>query len=235
MKYIISFFIYISGLISFLILALLVISVTMICKSYKCDKFIKTFSRLFLKTFFIRVKVEGLEKIDPDKPYIFTSNHINIFDVFILTGYIPNITRGVELDRHFEYPIWGTIIKKYGNIPISHSNPRSALKSLDKAKQTFEKGVSIIILPEGHRTRDGNLRPFMKGPFHLAMRAKADIVPTAMIGLYQIKKVTSLLVQPGKVILRIGNVVPYEHYRHLNTSQLRDLIRQKTCELLEER
>lgn len=235
MKYLVSILIYIPGIIGFFTLAVLVIGATLICKPYQCEKFIKLIARLFLKTFFIRVKVVGLDKIDPKKTYIFTSNHVNIFDVFILTGYIPNLTRGVELDKHFEWPIWGTIIRKYGNIPISHSNPKSALKSLEKAKEHFEKGVSIIILPEGHRTRDGKLRPFMKGPFYLATRAQAEIVPTAMLGSYEIKKVTSLLVRPGTVVLKIGDVIPYEQYCHSTTGQLRDLIRQKTEDLLNER
>lgn len=235
MKQLISILVYIPALIGFSILAFFVLLLTFICKPYSCDSFIKLLCRFFLKTSLIRVKVRGREKVDPQKTYIFMSNHVNIFDVFILTGYIPNLTRGVELDKHFHWPIWGPMIRRYGNIPISHTNPRSALVSLEKARETFKKGVSIIILPESHRTRDGNLLPFKKGPFRLAAEAQADIVPCAMVGAYEIKTVTSWLIKPGTVIFKIGDVVPYQFYKDLSITQVRDLVKNKIVELLEEK
>ncbi len=180
----------------------------------------------------IRVRVEGREHIDPHGTYLFMSNHVNIFDSFVLNAYIPNYVRGVELDKHFRWPIWGTIIRKYGNIPITHHNTKAAIESLNIARKTLLTGTSIVILPEGHRTRDGKLRTFMKGPFHLALNTQVPIVPMAMVGAFQIKQVNSLILRPGILTFRIGQPVPYTEYKHLAVDELRDLIRQRIQELI---
>jgi len=232
MKYLISILVYIPGLICFLIMSIIVITVSFFFRPQWTDKLIKQLCRLLLKSFFIKIRVEEIEKLNPDKSYIFTCNHVNIFDVFILNGYIPNFSRGVELDSHFQWPIWGTVIKRYGNIPISHKNPKEALKSLEYAVEHIKSGVSIIILPEGHRTRDGKLRPFMKGPFYLAHKAKVDVVPTALVGAYEIKKVSSLVIKPGTITFKIGNIIPYSVYKDLSVTQLRDKVKEETQKLL---
>ncbi len=161
------------------------------------------------------------------------SNHVNIFDVFLLYGYIPNFARGVELDEHFHWPIWGKVITRFGNIPISQRQVTSAVKSLEKARSALSEGTSIIILPEGHRTKDGRLLPFMRGPFLLAQKAKAPIVPTAMIGAFQIKRVHHWLIQPGTVKFVIGEVIHPETFQAMTSQQLRDLVRDRIQQLMD--
>ena len=234
MKYIISAFSYIIGSIFFLFLGIIVISLSFLSKPQKYDNFIKLLCRIFLKLFFIKVEVYGTEKIDPEKTYIFMSNHINIFDVFILYGYIPNFARGVELDSHFKWPVWGQVITRFGNIPISHTNLPSAIESLDKAQKAVNNGTSIIILPEGHRTKDGKLLCFMRGPFLLAQKTKADIVPTAMVGAFKIKKVTSWLVTGGTVKFVFDDTISYDKHKDLSSKELRDLVKNRTQKLLDD-
>lgn len=233
MKYIISVFLYLIGSISFLILGTSVIACSFLFKPRQYDKFAKLLCRILLKVFFIRIEVFGSEKIDPNKTYIFMSNHVNIFDVFVIYGYIPNFARGVELDEHFEWPIWGPVIRRFGNIPISQTNTKSAIKSLERAEEAIRNGTSIIILPEGHRTKNAELLPFMKGPFILAQKTKADIVPTAMVGAFQIKRVNNWLVRPGKMKFVFGDVIPYDSYKGLTANELRDSIKNLTQDLID--
>jgi 1-acyl-sn-glycerol-3-phosphate acyltransferase len=197
------------------------------------DPSIKFLCRLFPSIFGIRIKSEGLEKIDYKKPYIFMSNHVNIFDGFILYGYIPNFFRGIELEDHFSWPVWGTIIRIMGNIPISHKNPKSALESLKKAGNVISNGTSITILPEGHRTRDGKLQPFMKGPFRLAKLAGVNIIPIAMKGLWNRKSVNSKLVFPGNVELIVGDPISAEETKNISEKELQNKVREKLLEMLE--
>jgi len=234
MKYLISLFLYALGSIPFLILGISVVVCSYLFKPRQYDKFIKWLCRLFLRSFFIKVKTRGLEKIDPQKTYIFMSNHVNIFDVFLLYGYIPNFARGVELDSHFTWPIWGKVITRFGNIPISQKHFQSALNSLSKAEQAIQNRTSIIILPEGHRTKDGKLLPFMRGPFMMAKKAKADILPTAMIGAFQIKRVKHWLVKPGTVKFVIGDVIPYDTFKDLTTHELKDMVKHRIQKLIDE-
>jgi len=233
MKYIISIFLYLVGSISFLILGTSIIACSYLFKPRQYDKFAKLLCRIFLKTFFIKIEVIGSDKIDPEKTYVFMSNHVNIFDVFILYGYIPNFARGVELDSHFNWPIWGATIRRFGNIPISQTNTRSALKSLSHAEQAIHNGTSIIILPEGHRTKNDQLLRFMKGPFILAQKTKADIVPTAMVRAFQIKRVTHWLVRPGKMKFVFGDVIPYDSYKNKTPNELRDIVKNTIQQLID--
>lgn len=234
MKYLISVLLYALGSITFLTLGISVIVCSYLFKPRQYDKLIKWLCRMFLRSFFIRVKMIGREKIDPAKTYIFMSNHVNIFDVFLLYGYIPNFARGVELDSHFSWPIWGQVITRFGNIPISQKHFQSALNSLNKAEEAIQNGTSIIILPEGHRTKDGKILPFMRGPFLMAKKAKADIIPTAMIGAFKIKRVRHWLVRPGTVKFVIGDVIPYEFFKDLSTHELKDRVKLEIQNLIDQ-
>ena len=155
------------------------------------------------------------------------SNHVNIFDVFLLSGYIPNFARGIEQERHFNWPIWGKVTSRYGTIPINQTKLKSAIKSLDKAEEAINSGTSIIILPEGHRTRTGEMRTFMRGPFLLAQKAKADIVPIAIIGAFEIKSVNHWLISPGTIHLVFGETITHEETKHLSYRDLKDLVKEK--------
>lgn len=234
MKYLVSLLLYAIGGLMFAILAASVIICTLLFKPKTYDKFAKWLCRMVLRSFFIKVKVVGREKIDPAKTYIFMSNHVNIFDVFLLYGYIPNFARGVELDSHFSWPIWGPVITRFGNIPISQQHFQRALDSLSKAEQAIQNGTSIIILPEGHRTKDGKLLPFMRGPFLMAKKAKADIVTSAMIGAFAIKRVKHWLIRPGTVKFVFGDIIAYESFKNLSTYELKDLVKEKIQKLIDE-
>ncbi|NOZ63294.1 MAG: 1-acyl-sn-glycerol-3-phosphate acyltransferase [Calditrichaeota bacterium] len=229
----ISIILYVIGGISFFFVGITVIALTYMLKPHQYDSFVKWLCRAFLRTMFIRVETIGKQKIDPQKTYIFMSNHVNIFDAFVLNGSIPNFARGVELEKHFDWPIWGHVITKFGNIPISQTKFLSAAKSLEKAEQAIKDGTSIIILPEGHRTRNGKLLPFMRGPFLLALRAKADIVPMAMIGSFEIKKVKQSRIRPGKIKVVFGDAIRYEDFHHLNSKQLKEHVRQEMQKLID--
>jgi 1-acyl-sn-glycerol-3-phosphate acyltransferase len=215
----------ISGLLLLIILVLVLVQ--SLAGSQKLfDPVLKFLCRSILAVFFIKVKPVGLGSIDPNKAQIFMANHVNIFDVFVLYGYIPNFIRGVELEDHFSWPLWGSITRRMGNIPISHKNVESALKSLDIAQSVISQGTSIGILPEGHRTRDGKLQQFMRGPFRLAINSGVDIVPIVMKGLWERKSVKSLFVRPGTVELIFGEPVPSELQEKMSDKELRDRVKE---------
>jgi 1-acyl-sn-glycerol-3-phosphate acyltransferase len=232
MKYLISSLLWLIGAVNFFFLGGTVIVLTFLFQPRQYDRFVKWLCRLFLKSLFIKVKTFGLEKIDPNKTYLFMSNHVNIFDVFLLYGHIPNFARGVELDVHFRWPIWGQVITRFGNIPISQKYYQSALESLGQAEAALKNGISIIILPEGHRTKDGRLLPFMRGPFLLAQRAKVDIVPLAMIGAFEVKRVNHWLIRPGTVKLVAGDIISHATFENLSTRELRDQVKERIQSLM---
>lgn len=190
------------------------------------DPLLKGICRLILLFLGITVKVSGARHLDRTKTCLFLANHVNILDGFVLYGYIPHHVRSVELIDHFSWPLWGLITKHLGNIPISHRNTEQARRSLARAAKSVAEGTSLILLPEGHRTRDGNLGHFMSGPFRLALQTGAELIPVALRGAYERKNVHSPFVHPGRMELVFGRSIFAGSYAGKNYRQLRASVRE---------
>lgn len=188
----------------------------------KYDPWIKSLMRFMLRMIGIKVKVTGVENIDPDITYLFMANHISIFDIPLLSGYIPQLVRGVEADRQFKWPVYGFAIRRLGNIPINRKNIHSAIKSVGSVIRRLKEKRSIIILPEGHRTLNGKLNPFKKLPFHLAKSSDIAILPMGLSGLFSLKRKGSWIIKPGPVQINFGKPIPVEIIRSKSVEELRD-------------
>ncbi len=179
----------------------------------------------------IKLNVIGKENIDRDKTYLLMGNHQSLFDIFVIPAAIPLCFTGIEAAYHFSLPIWGYLIRKWGVIPIERNNLKKAKASLQKAKETLFSGLSIAVLPEGHRTITGHMAPFKKGPFHLAKGAKADILPFGIKGLYEYNKKGAFILNPGEVTVKIGPPVPHQSVQDLSVEELRDKIFKQISDL----
>ncbi len=178
--------------------------------------------RLLLRAISVRVKVTGLGNFDHTHPYLIICNHESLLDAFICPGYIPLFFAVLELTDHFDWPVWGRMIRKWGNIPVRKGNLRAAMSSLDRARDVLKKGTSILIFPEGERTTTGKMKPFRKGAFHLARIAQVDILPIGMHGLYRAKTKGDWHVRSANVCFNFGRPLKYGDYRHMSIDQLKD-------------
>ncbi|MBN2089034.1 1-acyl-sn-glycerol-3-phosphate acyltransferase [candidate division KSB1 bacterium] len=219
------------GLGLFIPIAFIIILGSFLTNSRSFDKFIKACARLILRCMFVRVQIEELEKFDHQKVFIFIANHVNILDILILFGHIPNYVRGVELDKHFSWPLYGLVLRRMGHIPISHQNPRRAMQSITAAQNAINSGTSIIILPEGGRTLDGHFKPFKRGSFLLAKQAMVDIIPTVMINAFQVMRKGSLKIRPGKIVLRFGKIISYHSIQELEIDEIKTLVHSEMTRL----
>lgn len=175
----------------------------------------------------INLLVKGKENIDTTKSYIIMGNHQSLFDVFIIPCSIPKPFVGVEASYHFDFPFWGWLIKKWGNIPINRSNHEKAIKGMQKAETILNNGLSIGILPEGHRTLTGKIGGFKKGGFHLAKNTKADILPLGISkSLYDYKNKHSWKLNPQKITVTIGKPLTYNSYKDLSVDQLKEKVKE---------
>lgn len=177
------------------------------------------------------VKVRGYDRFDPKGSYLVMGNHESLFDIFILPTAVPMYVVGIEAAHHFSMPIWGHLTKKWGNIPIIRHDLNKAIKTLEKAAQALKSGNSIVVLPEGHRTLNGKIGPFKKGLFHLALAAKADILPFAVNGLYEFRSKIGWQLSPRTAQVLFGEPIPYHFYKDLDIARTRDLVRQKIIDL----
>ena len=161
----------------------------------------------------IELVVNGRHNIDPDHPYLIMGNHQSLFDLFVVPIAIPICFVGIEAAYHFSIPVWGYLIRKWGNIPIERNNLKKAILSLETAKKTLLSGMSIGILPEGHRTLTGEINSFKKGPFYLAKEAQADILPFAINGLFDYHQKSGLILRPGTVKVTIGKPISHNTFK----------------------
>jgi 1-acyl-sn-glycerol-3-phosphate acyltransferase len=146
-----------------------------------------------------RVRLQGLPNIDPQKSYILVSNHQSAFDIFALLGYLPIQFRWTAKAELFRIPFMGWSMTRIGYIPIERDSPKKAYRSMLRAAEVVKKGTSIIIFPEGTRSPDGNLQPFKKGVFLIALKSQASILPITIRGTAQIMPKGDWRTHPGRV------------------------------------
>lgn len=169
-------------------------------------------------------------------PFIIVANHVNILDGFLLRGALPASLpiRGVELASHFSWPLYGIAMRLYGNVALPHNAPRAARRTLARAKRILHSGTSLLVMPEGHRTRTGELQRFMSGPFRLARDAGVPVLPVALAGAFDRQRVGHPRIAPGTVEVRIGAPVPAGQVLDTSPPALKALVRDRVAALLKE-
>jgi 1-acyl-sn-glycerol-3-phosphate acyltransferase len=149
------------------------------------------------------VRIQGLENIDSQGSYILVSNHQSTFDIFALLGYLPVQFRWTAKAELFRIPFMGWAMSRIGYIPIERDSPKKAYRSMLRAAEVVRNGVSVIIFPEGTRSPDGNLQPFKKGVFLLALKSRAPILPITIQGTSKIMRKGDWRTYPGQVRIQI--------------------------------
>ncbi len=186
-------------------------------------------ARIWCKTILavsgVKVKLKGLDRIDPDGPYIFMANHQSNFDIPVLLGCLPVQFRWLAKAELFKIPIFGPSMKGAGYISIDRSNRRAAFESLAKAAETIRSGTSVMIFPEGTRSSDGRLQPFKKGGFVLAVDARVPVVPVIIKGTYHIMPRHKLLIRPRPVTILIEKPIDTTSYSRRTKDKLMDHVR----------
>ena len=164
----------------------------------------RPWARLLLAVSGIKVHVDGLQHIDPNGSYIFVANHLSFIDTPLVMAHIPVQFRFLAKRGLFQIPIIGTHLTRAGHIPVPREDPRAGVKVMQLAAEVIkEKKISLLIFPEGGRTRDGLLRPFKEGGAYIAIRAGVPIIPLVLMGTREILPMGSAVVEPGTVTLRI--------------------------------
>ena len=137
-------------------------------------------AKTWLRACGARVKVTGLENLDPTVSYVFASNHRSYLDTATLFFYAGKKMGLVAKKELLKVPVFGQGMNFVNIIAIDRSNPERALRSMEKARKVMADGFSFGLFVEGTRALPGELLPFKKGAFHLALQTKAPIVPVAI-------------------------------------------------------
>lgn len=137
-------------------------------------------ARTWLKACGATVRVEGLENIQPGRSYVFASNHRSYLDTATLFFYAGSKMGLVAKKELLKVPVLGQGMGFVNIIAIDRSNPERALRSMERAREVMAQGYSFGVFVEGTRAMPGQLLPFKKGAFHLALQTGAPIVPVAI-------------------------------------------------------
>jgi 1-acyl-sn-glycerol-3-phosphate acyltransferase len=151
----------------------------------------------------IPIRVEGMQHIQPNRSCIYMSNHQSNFDIPVLLSKLPVQFRWLAKAELFKIPIFGRGMRGAGYISIDRSNRKSAFQSLARAAESIRNGTSVLIFPEGTRSRDGHLHAFKKGGFVLAVDAGVPIVPIVIQGTYAMMPKDSRLIRRQTVRVEI--------------------------------
>lgn len=147
----------------------------------------------------VRVLATGREYVKKGRSYIVVANHQSLFDILVLYGWLGFDLKWVMKKELRRIPVFGYAGEKGGNIYIDRSNPSAAYESLAVAKERIVKGTSIIILPEGTRSRTGELGEFKRGAFWLAQHLGLPLLPVTLDGTRRVLPARSLDLFPGTV------------------------------------
>jgi len=178
-----------------------------------------------------KTRVEGKKKIDPKTTYVMVSNHQSGADILVLFRLYRHY-KWVAKQSLFYYPFIGWNMWLNGYISIVRTRGRSKLKMMDKAANIVMDGNSVMLFPEGTRTRDGNIQPFKTGAFRLALDTKSPILPVAIKGTYDAINKNSLLIHKNyNIRLVVLDPIPYDDIVHLDPKEIaakvHDLIKEE--------
>jgi 1-acyl-sn-glycerol-3-phosphate acyltransferase len=145
----------------------------------------------------VRVQTVGLDQLDPARTYIFMSNHVSNLDPPITIPLIPRRTSVMVKKELFNVPILGRAMRIGSLIPVDRGKRDAGIESVRVAKQVVEQGLNMAIYVEGHRSFDGKLLPFKKGPFYLAMECGVPVVPVTISGTHHLMPKGRFAIKPG--------------------------------------
>lgn len=169
--------------------------------------FARTWSKLILKTIFSPVRITGLDKIDTSRTHVYAVNHASALDIPVLYACLPFQFRIVHKKELLSYPVIGWHLKRSGQVCVDQQNPAKSIGQIKSALRTLKNGMPLVIFPEGGRTSDGRIQPFLPGAFFLAIKAEVDIVPVALVGTYELLPMDTYHIKSRPLEMRVGEPI----------------------------
>ncbi len=190
------------------------------------DRIARGWARTILWAGAVDLTVVGRDKVDPAESYVVVSNHQSTFDIMCHFVALPVPIRFLAKQELFEVPLLGAALRRMAMVPVDRSAGHRVFDEVEEnAAATIARGNSIIVYPEGTRTRDGELLPFKGGAFHIAIRAGLPILPTTMEGSFDAWLPRAKVIRGGKVTVVIGDPIPTAGLGPEAASSLREQVR----------
>jgi 1-acyl-sn-glycerol-3-phosphate acyltransferase len=172
----------------------------------------------------MRVQIIGLDKLDRSRTYIFMSNHVSNIDPPILVPLIPRRTSVMVKRELFNYPLLGRAMRLGSLVPVDRGNREAGIAAVRAAAEVIKQGLNMTIYVEGHRSFDGKLLPFKKGPFYLAMACGVPVLPVTIVGTHYVMPKRRFAIKRGVVKVIFHD--PIEPKDFVSREHLMETVRQ---------
>ena len=172
-----------------------------------------------------RVEVRRSPGFNPHSVCFFVSNHVNLFDPFVLYSATPQLIRGLELESHFRIPVYGWLMKRFGNVPVPDVNRPADLKRMWRlTRAALDRGVSLVVFPEGSRTITGRVGPFQDGVFRMARDFGTPITPVSIVGSFTFNRKISWILRRSTIVVWLHDTIDTTGYSKAEVAQLRERV-----------
>lgn len=190
------------------------------------DQATRRWSRAALWAAGVGYRVVGLEHVPTDRPIVVASNHQSWFDIFLIAAVLPISVRFMAKKELRKVPLLGRAMRQAGHIYIDRQDRRAAFDAYEEAARVIRSGMSAVVFPEGTRSRTGELQPFKKGPFVLAIAAQAPIVPAYSAGTFTLMPKGSWRLRPHSIVLCFGPPIATEGMQYEDRERLMQVTRE---------
>lgn len=161
---------------------------------------------------------------DRDRPYVVVCNHVSLADVVVL-GALPWEMKWVSKVANFRVPLLGQMMRMAGDVKVKRDDRDSRSRAYEQLKRWVERGVPVIIFPEGTRSKSGEMLPFRNGAFRLAIETNTPVLPLAVHGTREAIRKGSMVFGRAEARVAIGNPVPVDGLELDDVEALRDRVR----------
>jgi 1-acyl-sn-glycerol-3-phosphate acyltransferase len=195
--------------------------------------FMRLWARMVSRSFGLTVSIYGADKVVPGTSYILTPNHQGNADILALVTTLPLRFRWVIKRELLKIPMFGWALGATGAISLNRSDRQQAVRSLKDGVSKLAGGWSVLIYPEGTRTSDGNLQPFKKGAFMMAVQTGIPILPVTCNGAFKVLPKKTIVFHPGHVTLTVGDPIPTDGLTEKDLPELMEKTRAAICKNLD--
>jgi 1-acyl-sn-glycerol-3-phosphate acyltransferase len=189
------------------------------------DECARRWSRRMVEVAGVEVRTKGYDNVPHDRPVVYVSNHQSWFDIWVLANIVPGQTRFVAKKELQKIPLLGRAMRAAGHIYIDRQNRQAAFSAYEAAAACIRRGMSAVLFPEGTRSRTGDLLPFKKGPFVLALAAQVPVVPVYVAGTFTLLPKGTLKINPHPVAVMFGEPIPTEGMEYEDRTELMSITR----------
>ncbi len=201
----------------------------------RCGHWARGWAATILRAAGVTLTSTGLDRVAGHRSQIVVSNHQSWFDVLALFAVFPSSLRFVAKAELRSVPVFGSVVQWCGHIMIDRRNRRRAIESLRRAaRQLAERTLHVVLFPEGTRSPTGELQPFKKGAFVLAIRTQTPVLPVAVAGSRAIMAKHSYAIRSGAIEVRVGEPIEVHGLTGADRDALRDRARRVVAGLLAE-